>query len=413
MLHYNENKVLEKSASLMLAIGFATDVIGMSLTQKLQRFEHLTMLNGKVKTNAVHISLNFDNEDKLNDDQLQRITIAYMDKIGFGDQPYLVYKHNDAAHPHIHIATTNMKADGKRIDLHGIGRTLSETARKDIEKEFNLIKAEGRQLSNTLGIKAADIEKASYGKIPTKRAINNIVNAVVSTYKFTSLAEFNSILLQFNVIADRGKENSLMFQKNGLMYSLINEKGEQVGVPIKASALYNQPTLKNLEIKFGQNLEKRKAYRENLKEAIESIFSKYANITKATFITEMAKQNINIAFRQNESGFIYGVTFIDNKNKTVFNGSDLGKTYSVKALTTRFENSDKLVKPELKTYLKPVQQTDYLKKDQSVKTYLKPLEPTNYLKGLLSKTTTDFASGMPFKKKKKKKGQVQEHSQSL
>lgn len=413
MLHYNENKVLEKNANLMIASGFAMDVVGMNLTQKLQRFEHLTMLNGKVKTNAVHITLNFDNQDKLNDDQLQRITITYMDKIGFGDQPYLVYKHTDAAHPHIHIATTNMKADGKRIDLHGLGRTLSESARKEIEKEFKLIKAEGRQLSNPLGIKAADIEKVSYGKIPTKRAINNIVNAVVSTYKFTSLAELNSILRQFNVIADRGRESSLMFQKNGLMYSLINEKGEQIGVPIKASALYGQPTLKNLERKFEQNVEKRKPYREALKDTIEAIFSKYSTITKATFITELAKHNIQVVFRQNEPGFIYGITFIDNKNKTVFNGSDLGKPYSAKAIIARFENSDKLLKPELKTYLKPVQQTNYLKKEQSGKTYLKPLEPTTYLKGLLSKTTTDFGSGMPFKKKKKKKGQNQEQSQSL
>ncbi|WP_254492143.1 hypothetical protein, partial [Salmonella enterica] len=76
--------------------------------------------------------------------------------------------------------------------------------------------------------------------------ITNIVNAVIRTYKFTSLAEFNAVLKQFNVIADRGRENTLMFQKNGLMYSIINEKGEQVGVPIKASAIYGKPTLASL-----------------------------------------------------------------------------------------------------------------------------------------------------------------------
>ena len=414
MLHYNENKVAAHEAHLMMASGFAADITGMNLEQKLHRFENLTMLNGKVKTNALHITLNFDNQDKLTDEQLQRITLSYMEKIGFGDQPYLVYKHADAAHPHLHIATTNMKADGKRIDVHNIGRTLSETARKELEKEFKLVQAEGRQLSNVLGIKSADIEKALYGKTPTKRTITNIVNAVIRTYKFTSLAEMNAVLKQFNVIADRGKETTMMFQKNGLMYSIINEKGEQVGVPIKASTIYDRPTLTNLEREFEKNIEKRKPFRDNLKERIEAVFSKYVSVTKATLVAELQKQNINILFRQNEQGFTYGTTYIDNKNKTVFNGSDLGKSYSAKAITERLATTDKLLQPEQKTYLKPAQQTNYLKKGQSVKTYLKPPEPTQYLKGLLGKSATDAAPVIPSKRKKKKTNdQEQDQQQSL
>src|SRR5690606_2785542 len=224
----------------------------------------ITMLNGWVKTNALHITLNFDAQDRLDDTKLQQIATNYMERIGFGDQPYLVYRHSDAAHSHVHIATTNIKADGGRIDIHGIGRTLSEPARKEIEKQYGLVEAEGRQLSNTLGIKPADIEKAIYGKSLTKRSITNSVNAVVRTYKFTSLAEFNAVLRQFNVTADRGREHTAMFQKNGLLYSIINEKSEQVGVPIKASSIYGKPTLANLEKKFVHGKERRKPYREPL-----------------------------------------------------------------------------------------------------------------------------------------------------
>ncbi len=413
MLHYNEDKVAEHQAKLILSSGFAADITGMSLAQKLRRFENRTMLNGRVKTNAIHISLNFDAQDKLTDAQLQQITAAYMERIGFGDQPYLVYKHTDAAHSHVHIATTNIKADGQRIDIHDIGRTLSETARKELEKDYGLVKAEGRALSNALGIKAADIEKAGYGKAPTKRTITNIVNAVIRTYKFTSLAEFNAILKQFNVTADRGGENTMMFQKKGLMYSIINEKGEHIGVPIKASAIYDKPTLAHLEKKFAQGNERRKPYREPLKAAIEKVFQKYAAISKATFIAELAKQNINVVFRQNEQGFTYGVTFIDNRNKTVFNGSDLGKAYGAKAITERFGNIDKLLIPEQKAYLKAPQQTSYLKKEPAAKTYLKAPAQGQYLKGLLDKTTTDYSLGIPRKKKKKKRNPEQQQEQSF
>lgn len=413
MLHYNEDKVTAQQARLILSSGFATDITGIGLEQKLRRFENRTMLNGRVKTNAIHITLNFDAQDKLTDAGLQQITAAYMERIGFGDQPYLVYKHTDAAHSHVHIATTNIKADGQRIDIHDIGRTLSETARKELEKEYGLVKAEGRALSNALGIKAADIEKAGYGKAPTKRTLTNIVNAVIRTYKFTSLAEFNAILKQFNVAADRGSENTMMFQKNGLMYSIINEKGEHIGVPIKASAIYDKPTLANLEEKFIKNVDRRKPYKEPLKVAIENTFKRYAAISKATFMAELAKQNINVVFRQNERGFTYGITFIDNKNKTVFNGSDLGKAYGAKAITERFGTIDKLLVIEQKTYLKAPSQTAYLKKEPTAKTYLKAPAQGQYLKGLLDKTTTDYSLGVPRRKKKKKLNPEQDQEQSI
>src|ERR1700748_520354 len=132
MLHYNENKVTAGEAKLLLASGFAGDAAQYSLAQKLRRFEHLTVLNGRVKTNAVHITLNFDPQDKLTNEQLQQISLAYMERIGFGDQPFLVYRHHDAAHTHVHITTVNIKLDGSRIDTHGIGWKLSEPARTAI-----------------------------------------------------------------------------------------------------------------------------------------------------------------------------------------------------------------------------------------------------------------------------------------
>ena len=62
-----------------------------------------------------------------------------MEGIGFKDQPYLVYKHNDSGHPHIHIVSSLITPEGKRIRTQNIGRNQSEKTRKEIEKEFNLI----------------------------------------------------------------------------------------------------------------------------------------------------------------------------------------------------------------------------------------------------------------------------------
>jgi len=302
LLNYNENKVAAGSAQLIVASLFAKEAGRLSFSDKLHRFGHLTNMNSRVKTNSVHIMLNFDVNEPPDYFKLQQIATAYMEKIGFDGQPYLVYKHEDAAHPHIYIVTTNIREDGSRISLHNIGKKLSEPARKELEQESCLVKAEGKELKDTIAIKPVNIEKAEYGKTPTKRAITNVVTAVTGTYKYTSLAELNTVLKQFNVIADRGKEETQMFQKKGLIYSILDEKGNNVGIPFKASSLNGKPTLAYLETGFAQNEEKRKPYKYGLKASIDKTFTSYHEITKATFVKELAKQNINVVFRQNEQG---------------------------------------------------------------------------------------------------------------
>ena len=118
ILYYNEHKVEKSEAHLILASGFAGDAEKLNREQKLNRIFHLLRLKPNVKTNAVHITLNFHSSEKLGNEKLQQIGMAYMERIGFGDQPFLAYRHLDAAHTHIHLVTTNITAQGQRIDLH-------------------------------------------------------------------------------------------------------------------------------------------------------------------------------------------------------------------------------------------------------------------------------------------------------
>lgn len=259
-LRYNENKVSKGKAELIHAQGYPIDKEQLTFKQKFFRLARLAALNERVKTNCVHISLNFDPKEKLTNEKLIFIANIYMNKIGFDEQPFLVYRHTDAVHPHIHIVSTNIKKDGKRIALHNIGRNQSEKARKEIEHKFDLISAESRKKSPDFYVKPVPLEKAIYGKSETKAAISNIVREVVKTWKYTSLAEFNAILNEFNVIADRGQEETRMYEKGGLVYHILDQ-GNKVGVPIKASSIYTKPTLKKLKEEFEINKERRKPYK--------------------------------------------------------------------------------------------------------------------------------------------------------
>jgi len=113
-LSYNENKISEGKAIGILASNFGKEFSELSLHEKLNRFQNLNRWNRKTKTNTVHISLNFAPGEKLSTDQLSKIASFYMSQIGFGNQPFLVYEHHDAAHPHVHILSTNIRSDGRR-----------------------------------------------------------------------------------------------------------------------------------------------------------------------------------------------------------------------------------------------------------------------------------------------------------
>ena len=217
-----------------------------------------------------------------------------MQRIGFGNQPYLVYRHFDSGHPHIHIVSIKIRSDGSRIDTQNIGRNQSETARKEMEIYYNLQKAEDSKYRQINKLKRDSVQKVQFGKTETKRAITNVLDAVINNYRFTSLAELNAVLKQYNVTADRGSENSRVYQTRGLAYRIVDEQGNKAGVPIKASDFYNKPTLTFLEEKFKLNETARIPYKVRVKNAVDLALIRQPQVSLENLIKALEKQGIDM-----------------------------------------------------------------------------------------------------------------------
>jgi hypothetical protein len=390
---YNENKVNEGVAECIHSSTFGMDATELSFVEKVNRFRLRTDLNKNVKTNTVHISLNFDKSEKLTNDDLRIISEKYIELLGFSEQPFLVYQHKDAAHPHIHIVTTNIKSDGQRIDLHNIGKVKSEHARKLVEVEFNLAKAESMTKSAPL---TPILAVAHYGKSETKRAISNVVRAVTRSYKYTSLAELNAVLKQFNVIADRGYEGTRMYDRKGLVYSILDGKGNKVGVPVKSSSIYGKPTLKFLEKQFGLNEVLRKSSAKDLKRKIDDAIHKYEAKDLTQLKNILGRFGVVPVLRENSEGRIYGLTYVDNQSKVVFNGSDLGKAYSIKGISERMQSKV----PANLSHHPPVIAKSLFTKE---KIHTDELQSAQWLKALTDADKVDYSNTSQFKKKRRKK----------
>lgn len=335
IFNYNENKVKAGVAECLAAGNYPVDVDKMSDTIKLNRFVKRMELNENAKRNSVHISLNFDPSENHSKEKLIAIADTYMEKIGFGKQPYLVYQHHDAGHPHLHVVSINIERDGKRIDLHHLGIRKSEPARKEIEELFGLVKAEGRKKKEEFNLQPIAIGKVLYGRIESKKAISNVLNIVLNQYKYASLPELNAVLKQYNVLADRGSENSKIFLTKGLVYRILDEQGKSIGVPIKASDFYSKPTLKFLEEKFNHNEVRRIPDKARVKNAIDITLLKAEAMSTNELARLLEKEGIHTVFRKSAEGLLYGITYVDHQTKSVFNGSSLGKEYSAKAIQER------------------------------------------------------------------------------
>ncbi len=343
-LRYNEHKVGEGKAELLLAHRFLQEPQDLRWKDKLKRFERLLEKNPRVRTNCVHITLNFAMGEALPQQTMQALASDYMDRIGFGGQPYLVYHHLDAAHPHLHIVTTNLQPDGTRISLHNLGRDRSEPARQALEQVYGLRPAEGQMETPLETLLRLPLSPARYGTSETKRSIAHIVSVVSRTYSYTSLTELNAVLGAFRVHADRGGEQTQMFRRGGLHYRLLDRQGQPVGVPLKASSLPGKPTLARLEKRFAQHKMLRKPLRDKLRQTLDEALQTHRPQDRVSLAACLQQAQVQVLFRESAGGQVYGVTFLDHGQRAVFNGSELGKAYSAKALLSRLTESDATIR---------------------------------------------------------------------
>lgn len=397
-LNYNEQKVANGKAECIIASGFIKDVNRLNFYDKLHHFERLISLNERTTINTLHVSLNFDSSDKINTEKLKAIAREYMQRIGFGNQPYVVYRRDDASHPHIHIVTTNIQSGGIRISLHNLGKNQSEKARKEIEIEFGLVKAQSSKQTNKLNTDSVNVPKIIYGKSETKRAISNVLMKGIPQYKFVSLSALNAVLKLYNVTAERGERDSRAHKNNGLIYRILDAQGNKTGIPIKASSIYMKPTLAFLENKFLENESFRKPHMKRIQTNIDWALNQKPNTLNALKDT-LEKESISMVIWKSKENIIYGITYIDQKTKCIFNGIELGKQYSAKTIVNR-------CKTKFKTQEKAV-----IKKEQMVYRNEKGIVISPSIKSDISKTLDNLSEPIPtgnyipyqLKKSKKKK----------
>jgi hypothetical protein len=355
-LSYNQNKVDEQHAQVIFANKMIEPADGnWEINTCLHSFENYLLANRRTEKPILHISINPDPKDQLSNEQLSEIAQIYMQKMGYGDQPFIVYLHEDIERRHIHIVSLRVDENGKKIDGNFERRRSMDICR-ELEQTYGLIPADQKQRQEGLPLKPVQPENGDI-----KHQIANVIRPIAGNWHFQSLKEYKALLTLYNIGMEeiRGEVNGKPYR--GIVYSALNDKGEKVGNPFKSSLFGKSVGIEALEKRIEKSTEviKNKGLKERSKRVITAVMRTANNRTD--FEGALAKQGISVLFRENEQGRIYGATFIDHEQKCVFNGSRLGREFSANVFNELFngKNVSETDSPSTKTQMsQPTQSND-------------------------------------------------------
>ncbi len=344
-LAYNQLKVEKENGQILFTNRMIETPNGLySVTQLARSFEPYLIANRNTEKSTLHISLNPDPKDNVSDEKFKLMAQKYMQEMGYGEQPFVVFKHTDIDRTHIHIVSVCVNEEGKKIS-DKFEKRRSMNVCRELENKYGLISAteKGHRQNDKI------FHPVNYQTGDVKSQIASVVRHLPKYYQFQTLGEYNALLSFFNITTEKVETELQGKIRQGLLYIPLNEKGERSGHPFKASLFGKNAGLSALELHFEESKESLKSHSAKLtiKDAV-TIALQSTNDEK-NFKKQLAEQGINVMVRRNDTGRIYGITFIDHNSKTVWNGSRLGKEFSANTFNDYWNHN---IKPDIK---KPVE----------------------------------------------------------
>ena len=331
-LGYNFKKVEKGEASILLVAKLYQDREGRyTMEDVLADMEALIPKKCRTKKTVFHCSLNPHPDEKLSDETLTQIAKEYMEALGYGKQPYIVFKHNDIAREHIHIVSLRVDDEGRKINDR-FEKRRSKQITDALERKFGLIpssKVSGKVETETPKV---DIDR---GNIREQTA--SVIRMVLKRYKFCSLGELNAILSAYNLTVEEVKTEFRGKKYDGLVYVPTDEKGNKAGTPIHASDIGRGVGYTAIQNRIQKS-------KQTVKPLIPTIRNKVLQTMRTSPNTEkelrqrLEEQGLRVVIRKNDNGRIYGITFIDDEQGVALNGSRLGKGYAANRFNGYFSN---------------------------------------------------------------------------
>ena len=427
-IKYNADKVNEGKGQLLDTNKIFNDGTGkVDIPQAMHDFERHMPLQMRTEKPVIHISLNPHPDDRLTDKELTEMAHEYMQRMGYGEQPYIIVKHEDIDRHHLHIVSVRVDEQGKRINSD-FTHKRSLAIVQDFERRYNLRKGEKRENKQQNPLHPVNPDTGDI-----KKQVGNTVKAVFSTYQFQTIGELRALLSLYDLTVEEVRGSIKGEDYNGLVYSVIDANGNKdaskrvqselahsaecehprrvnpvkVGNPFKSSLFGKSVGYEALQKKAVSSKQriKGKNLTEPTKKALEYALKRTYN--KEEFVRMLKEKGIDCVFRYTDEGRLYGATFIDHRTHCVLNGSRIGKDFSANALEQHFNTppEDRITHQEENTQSNEQSHdssTEYRYSASSTATFLDALDFLNTDNPITDAEEEAFRRRLQRKKKKRR-----------
>lgn len=186
--------------------------------------------NRRTSNTVFHVSLNSSPEDKLTDERLREIAREYMERMGSGNQPYIVFKHTDIDREHLHIVSLRIDENGRKLP-HDFEVRRSMEILRDLEWKYGLHPSiKGEEQADKVGL-----HKVNYKEGNVKQRVSSVVRSCLHHYKCSSCGELRTLLEAFNVSIEERTGTVDGRSYAGIIYGAMTDDGYGIGTPIKSS----------------------------------------------------------------------------------------------------------------------------------------------------------------------------------
>ena len=330
-LGYNFKKVVSGDASVLLAEGlYANPEGGYTMEEVLSDMQTAIPKKCRTKNVVFHCSLNPHPDEKLSDEQLMQIAQEYMQTLGYGEQPYIVFKHNDIAREHIHIVSLRVNSAGEKINDKFENRR-SKRITDLLERKYGLIPSTPSKEQRTNA--PASQEHLPLDNIRSEMA--QTLRGVLTHYHFCSLGEFKAILEAYQLTVEEVKNTYRGREYDGLIYAPTDETGNKLCPPIHASKIGRGVGYAAVQHKMKQSKQSIKPFIAGVRQRVLAVM-RTSPRSEEELLDRLEKSELSCIIRKSEGGRIYGITFIDDNLGIALNGSRLGKGYAAKQFEAYF-----------------------------------------------------------------------------
>lgn len=262
-LRYNLEKV-EKGVAEILDHSFASTVEKTILTE----IQMVRIQRPNLKKFFYHTSINFPPGEDLPNDKMKQIGLDYLQANGFTQHQYIMFRHYDADHPHLHILVSRIGYDGSVLsDSNDYAR--SEKVLRELEKKYNLTQVPSSKEAKVRAITKDELEMMKRTNEPSQKLkLQAIIQTVLqaspslTTQQFIKALHKHKVNVLFNQ-ASTGYVSGISYGYKGVII-----KGAKLGNDFKWGSIknridYNQERDRTLiqkanKLKFKRTLTPRK-----------------------------------------------------------------------------------------------------------------------------------------------------------